>query len=720
MWIDEIKRAKRARDEWYSRGEKIVERYRDERDISNSSRRFNILWSNIQTLKPSLYSNTPKAVVTRRYKDPDPIGRETAEIIERAADYSLDEYDFDAVMSNAVEDRLLPGLGVARVDYVPSYLDGEVAYEQAICKYIHWKDFLHGPGRVWEEVEWVAYRSFLTREELVERFGEPGWEISLDHRPEEHEEPNKAEIWEIWDKNSKTVIWTSIDKVLEEKEPHLNLKDYFPSPKPLFATTTTDSLIPVPDYVEYQDHAIELDLITQRISLLTKAMRVAGVYDASADGLDRLLSEGVDNGLIPVESWAAVAQKGGLDGAISWLPIDQVIKVLMGLYEAREQVKQTLYEVTGLSDIIRGASDPNETLGAQRLKGQYVNRRLKQHQKEVARFARDLIQLKVEIMAELFSPQTLQLMTGRQVTEDIINLLRNDPVRTFRLDIETDSTLLPDEQADKEARIEFLTAVSSFMERAAIASEQRPEMAPLFGEMLMFGVRGFNTGRELEGVVEDAVEQSKQPKGDDPVMMLEQQRSQIEQQKIQFEAQKLQLEQQRAQIELSIKERESELKSKELEVKFRETQVQELELQYKNAEVQTRFAESQNEKEIQAGRSMVEQNRLKIESDIKERELCLKEKELCARDAEASSKLINVEEERRFNDDMQRLLQESIQTSQLAIESANQANEGINALTESLQMIQSDRERMQSMILGYIEQNGSSKLRDMAREMING
>jgi hypothetical protein len=49
----------------------------------------------------------------------------------------------------------------------------------------------------------------------------------------------------------------------------------------LFATLTTDSLIPVPDFTLYQDQAETLDVLATRIDGLVRALQVRGVYDAS-------------------------------------------------------------------------------------------------------------------------------------------------------------------------------------------------------------------------------------------------------------------------------------------------------------------------------------------------------------------------------------------------------------------------------------------------------
>ena len=98
-------------------------------------------------------------------------------------------------------------------------------------------------------------------------------------------------------------------------------------------------------------------------------------------------------------------------------------------------------------------------------------------------------------------------MLGMPTQERIVELLRDDAMRGYRIDIETDSTIQPDEQAEKQARNEFLEVVGGFMERAMPMAAQSPEIVPVMGEMLMFVVRGYRTGRQLEEIVQETVDE---------------------------------------------------------------------------------------------------------------------------------------------------------------------------------------------------------------------
>lgn len=584
-WLDNLDFAKREQESWERRAEKIVKRYRDERS-GVSGKRYNILWSNVRTLVPAVYSKKPKAYCQRRNKDQDPVARCASTILQRALQYEIDQFaDYDECLKMAVLDRMLTGRGTGWIrfqsdagkdDEVPESIEiTDYTDSNEICPtdYVFWKDFRHSPARTWDEVTWVARRVYLSRDEGIERFGDDFKEVPLSHEPiglekmksggANVEDMKKAVVWEIWDKSSKKAIWVAVgyENILDEKDDPLQLEGFFPCPKPLFSTMTSDTLIPVPDYVLYQDQADELDNVTARISKLVEAVKVVGVYDASQTNLQRMLQEGFDNTLIPVDTWAMFSEKGGIKGAVDFFPVEMVVNALSQMYIARDQIKQVIYEVTGISDILRGASVASETATAQNIKSQYASLRLKDMQSDVARFASDLLRMKAQVMAQFYSPQSLVEMSGIAGTDDkqyipqAIQLLKNNSLRGYRIEVETDSMITLDEQQEKQDRLEFLAATSSFLEKAIQAPTA---LTPLLGELLLFGVRSFKAGDQMEGAIENAVKQltapkPPQPPPPDPQMMEAQAKMQIEQTKLQMMQQtdqaNAQLEQAKAQAD---------------------------------------------------------------------------------------------------------------------------------------------------------------------------
>lgn len=598
-WIGAIALYEREFKKWEMRSEKILKRYRDDSRNSSSGAttcRFNILWSNVQTAIPAVFSRLPQPDVSRRHRDNDPVGRVAALLLERGLEFEINHYpDYAAAMRNCVQDRFLGGRGVAWVRYEPHIRaiegtpdDGvqvtedadeagnqdaeleaaepqeEIEYECAPTDYVHWKDFGHTIARTWEEVTAVWRRVYMGREALVERFGEQiGSQIPLDTKPTEKKELGsdtqyEACIYEIWDKASGSAIWLSksLAKIVDEKPDPLELDNFWPCPRPLYATLTTESLVPVPDFALYQDQANTLDVLADRIDSLVRAMQVKGCYNAEIPELARLFTDANNtNALIAVKNWMAFAEKQGLRGAIDLVDLVPIFNALKACYEAAEQQKQQVYEITGLADVIRGSTDPRETAAAQKMKGNFGSMRLRAMQSQVSKFAEELLQIKAQIMCHHFQPETLAMIgaaetlteADKQFVPAALQLLKNSTLRDFRIEVSADSMIQMDEQQEKEDRTEFLNAVGSYIQKA---SQVSPDLAPLVTELLKFGVTGFKVGKQLEGTIDqfldqmrEAAKQPKQPKEDPEIAkikaqaQLATQKQQADQGLAQFKAQ---------------------------------------------------------------------------------------------------------------------------------------------------------------------------------------
>ena len=540
---------------WQARVKKLVKRYRDDTRGAggNETAKFNILWSNVQTLIPAVYAKLPKADVQRRFGDNDPVGRVAARLVERALDFEIEHYpDFRSTMKYDVEDRFLGGRGTAWVRYEPHVAfigiedDGvsvtsaveegedapppleQIEYERAPVDYVHWKDFGHSQGRTWEEVSQVWRWVYMTREALVERFGEEmARQVPTDQGPEtlnayrdSKRQYNLAKVCELWDKETLKVYWLvkGMSHVIDVRDDPLNLEGFYPCPKPLYATTTSDSLVPVPDFVLYQDQAMELDILSDRIDGLIKALRVRGVYDASQPALQRLMTEGDNNSLIPVDKWAAFSEKGGLRGSVDLLPLDTIAQALIQCYQARSDIKAQIYEITGISDIIRGQSMASETATAQQIKGQYAGLRLRSLQEDVALFATEVIRLKAQVMCMRYQPQTILAYSAAEQMSDAdkalipqaLELIREKPLRNFRIDIAADSLVQIDEAQERQDRLQFMQAFGGFLQQALPVGQASPELVPVMMDLMKYGVQAFKAARPLEGTIDAALEQLKQ------------------------------------------------------------------------------------------------------------------------------------------------------------------------------------------------------------------
>jgi hypothetical protein len=607
-WCEEIERYERGTQKWRERAQKIEKIYLDEhRNAEGADRGFAILWANMEVMKPATFARRPQAVVSRLWQKDD-IGRRASEVLERSIQTTFNR-GIDEVMEGVRDDRLLAARGTAWVRFECDFEDIEGAQpdakgvmpqrkcnERVINEFVHWSDFGHTLARTWPEVNGVWRAVYMTRDKVKKRgFAneEAVKSLTYDVRPElsdratadaDATEP-QAKIYEIWDKENDQTIWLNkaAGVVLEAGEPPLDLPNFFPCPKPAYGTKSSRSLVPVPDYRYYQDQAEEINDLTAKISALTGWLRLKGFIPAGASSeggdalrqvieLEQAMRSKGEEILVPVESWAGFTDKGGSKELIQWIPLDVIVTALREAVATRRELKNDVFELTGISDILRGESDPNETLGAQQLKAQTGSRRISTIQRDLARFAKDLAELNGDVIAELFSPETLSEMSGYDLTvevppellaqkallerqlagmghnggppledpaaapgapgaapaqpnpemqqqlqqieqqleaiefnKQVLQLLRDEKSRGFRIDIETDSTIEPDEQAEKQRRTEFLAAVGSFMQQALPVAQASPSLLPVMKEMLLFLVRGFRAGRSLEDVLEKSL-----------------------------------------------------------------------------------------------------------------------------------------------------------------------------------------------------------------------
>ena len=660
-WIAELDLSDKVEKNWRERAKDVQERYRDEKTQNerrySSSNRYNILYSNIQTICPALYNQSPTPDVRRRYRDADPVGKEISEVLERCLSFTMDDCDFDRYMRLAIKDQQICGRGVTRVRYDPVFGEesdemgdpyDDLKGEEVKFQHVNWADFRHGPGRTWEEVEWIAFSHLMTRDALRDKFGDKiGDEVELDYTPIGMEDKDgdvvadtfkRATGWEIWCSRQKEVIFISKsvkERPLKTDPDPLQLRGFFPTPRPLYATENTDSLVPVEPFRFYRDQANELDNITRRISGIIAACKVRGIYDSTITEMSNLMDAG-ENMMVPAQDVLPLMQSGGLDKAIWMWPIEKIAGVLNELYNQREQIKKTIYEITGIADIMRGSTASSETLGAQQLKVQFGTMRLDDMGREIQRYARDLVRITAEIISEHFSPDSIAMMTDiklpsqeekmmaqqqaqmmaqqqqpmppqleemlqKPTWDECMQVLRDDKQRSYRVDIETDSTVSGDQAMDQKSMTELLTGVSTFITNAgpAVAAGYLPLEAAK--AMLMSAVRRFRMGREVEdaldmigedendsGAAGDGQQQAQQAQqaqqmeqqaaaqADQMKMQMEQQNSAIKAQEAQTKAQieqdKMQLDAKVQQASLMIQEQEIGLKERDMALKEFEAQ----------------------------------------------------------------------------------------------------------------------------------------------------
>jgi hypothetical protein len=675
-WLAWVEDAEHALKDWQTKADNLDKLYANLNELAamGRDRQFQMFWANIQVLGPSIYSRPPVPVVVPRFKDRKPVPRAASEMLERCTVVGFELQDIDGVMRLVRDDLTVVARGAAWVRY-ESNEDGK---GQRVCiEFADRKDFLTDPARTWKEVDKVAKRSWLDKKAMKKRFKGVDAEVlaqaSYETRKDEHGEDDgikKAGVWEIWCKSENKVVWVTegIEETLDEDKPHLELEDFFPCPRPAYATLQRRSLVPVPDMLFYKDQLEEINELTARIDALSDALQVRGFYPAGAgelgDAIETAIKSTVGNQvLIPISNWSLLGGASAKD-TIVWLPIDQVATTIVQLVELRKQLIADVYEITGLSDIMRGATEASETATAQQLKSQYGSVRIKDRQNELARFARDLVRISAEIMAENFTSKTMLEMSQLEIPTDadikeqikrleeqirgiiaqvekakadpqmvqqaqanpeqaqqmlqqaqqqaqglkaqidklndtatvekVMKLLRDQKTRPFVLDIETDSTIAPDENAQKQRATEFVTAVGGYMGQAIPLVQAVPQAAKLVAETLKYVAGQFRAGRQLEGVIEefadDMAQMASQPK-QDPMAAKGAAEAEAVKQNMAVEAQRHEREQQAAAQEQQRKDAEAQAAQQREDIRLQtDLKIKDQDEQRKEAELNAKLA----------------------------------------------------------------------------------------------------------------------------------
>lgn len=640
--------------------------------IGLTDRRYDLFWSSIEVLKPAIYAKPPAVVVKPRFTDANATDKMTAELLERVINSEFERAHVNEAMLMVRDDMALLNRGVLWV----THDDGD---GNAVCtEWLDREDFAHDTARCWNDVSWVARRAWLTLEEMKDRFegvSDDLWQRAFfgEQRDQggyrygdDASIPLKAAVWEVWDRTEKRVRWVveGIDEFLDDAEPHLNLKDFFPCPRPAYGTLIRRTLIPQPDYKRYAVHLDQVNDLTRRIYDLLDRIRVMGFIASGGDvgsAVQTALAE-VDSSaiIIPVPG-AALTATGGAANMIAWLPLDVIATTITGMIEARAQLFADFDRLSGISDIMRGETEAEETLGAQRLKSQYGSVRVRDKKDELIRLSRDAARISGEIICDNFTQKELleiaqmdiptrreidksirdlekaareemdaafdamlreagvpegmsedqqraalgqletdnpeqfaaaqqQLQQSQQqiqekyapqfqqlsqavVIEDVMKLIRDQRGRSLIIDIETDSTVMTDEIAEKASRAEFLTGFANAIgaiQPLLAAGEQGAKMA---GAMLKFALEPFNVSRDLDATIDEFVENApqiaaamgEQGNGEEAAAIAEanQKLAEAELQKAQAATQKVQADSQLKAFELQQKQAEQATKSQQ-------------------------------------------------------------------------------------------------------------------------------------------------------------
>lgn len=490
------------------------------------------------------------------------IGMEGEQGEEGAASYGMEAPEAPNAPSQYVDEMgnsVDPSL--VKQDDEGYYIDGEtietLVDERVFVDYVHWSDFLFEPARVWSEVQRVARKVHISKKEFIVKFGEEAYrnytyaQERADNDVEKEINRGKICVYELWDKAENKVTWIAegYNEILKESEPYLKFDNFFPCPEPLFSTLSA-GLIPRPDITFYQDQQETIHFLCQKTQDIAKYIKILSVGGSENPELNNLLRQ--PNGShIQLSNFQMYLQQGGVKTSFEVLSMAEHAAILRTLHDALEQEKNQIYDITGIADIIRGVSSASETLGAQQIKSQYATARISAKQRKVAIFCNEVVRLIAQVIKNHYQTDTIVRMAGvgndpeaMEFISAAADLLRNDTLSDYRVEIETDSTKFTDVETAKQSAIELTNALAQMFNALLPHTQAIPELVPVIAELTLYSARQFEAGRHISGKLEEAMSAIEKT-----VEMNKQMEEQRKAEEAAMEAQRVQNEQQMAQAQ---------------------------------------------------------------------------------------------------------------------------------------------------------------------------
>ena len=615
-WKKQILSAKEASKDFRSKAKEALELY------SKTDLNYNLFYSNVQILDSHLCLNNPKPDIQKRFikriesdKKRSNLYSEVARIVQSAVEYVVDIADVNSVIKQNIHDSNIVGRGVAWVNYTPVISVDEfrmeyVAERKIDVDFLDYKDYLESTADKESNIWWKARRHLLTRSDIKDRFGYDPKETELQYEQEDETSAKRGEVWEIWDKSKKQrgfILLSSIkQEFLEIQEDPYKIEDFFPCAD-ITWVREAGKMLPVAEVFLYKKKLDLLEVLNKKIAQISdeiKYVTVVGSQDKStADKLTSAKNGDVIG--IPSENVS-----GSVDSAITIMPADRAVQVLEALQAMKERIKTDIYDITGISDIMRGATDARETASAQIIKGLFGTLRFQERQKAVNMFRRKIYRIIAEIVCEHFDADTLEQITSTYLPkeeekerlsmqieqmggraeqqmideynrmlflptwEQVIALLQNDRLRNYTIDIETTATAFDDREQQAQSINTLTQTYLALVQNVNMLPS--PDLVKGFLPIMKLNLgtikASTDIGRQLEDAIESTyrkVEQaSKTPVPPTP-----------EQIKAQADAKKVEAEIAMTQQKIASERADIELRSRELDIRQQDIDRKEVELQ---------------------------------------------------------------------------------------------------------------------------------------------
>lgn len=496
-----------------------------------------LLFSVCQIQHSAIYSSSPVPVVRPEENADHPAYKEAAQVICSGLEHFLDQTEFDDVMHRTVDDILVAGLGIPRVKLDAEIVkmdakdpitgqpilddDGEqmqedvVAAQMVRAEHVPWSRFIWEPAECWDHVTWIGFRHRMSPGAIRKRYGDDASFHTGDGSTGNDDRDNSGrkkrgqkalvDVYEIWDKTSGQVIHIAQggNKALEVMDDPLGLADFWPCPPPVMLNQPFDELEPTPDYNFIRSFDIELNRLYKRAKSLTEQIKAASIHDASFVEMENMADFEDGDSKAALNTIERLEGAGSLSDMIYFFPIEEKARVLELLNKQIDLRRRHVDDLLGISDVLRGSSNPQDGQETNKIKERWSGIRLRRKQTTTQHMIRNTFRIMAEVMVKHVTRENLAAMAHQPISDEVWQILQDDQILGMGIDLETDSTIAKDEFEDKRQRNELMQAIGQWTQQIAPAVSQNLIPADMGKEVLRIALSPYkDQSRDLEEVID--------------------------------------------------------------------------------------------------------------------------------------------------------------------------------------------------------------------------
>jgi hypothetical protein len=533
--------------------------------------------------------------------------------------------------------------------YKKSYGDELITLER-----VSFEDFLMQPADRWQDVRWVARKRVLSKEDFKKKF--PKYANSHNafesiRYADECIAQEAAVLWEIWDKKEERVLFAcaSLGKILKTVKNPYQLKGFLPTAQPLQSVSNNLKMTPIPEFCLYESLAKDLDKAQKRISRLISSMKAHGFYNQKYANVAKALMASKEGEYVPVESDAP----DFFNNLIVFAPLEEKQRVIEGLYRYKQNLMQSIYEITGISEIMRNIG-VDETATSVNTRSRFGSLRLQQRQNQANAYMKQTYEIVCEFAGAFLDADTISKITSAKLPfkeeielglleiaasernlsyadmeeaqrqeaeqslreqrqdleskitwEELLEYLRNADLSKYLIEAETDFDVLEDDAKKQEKRMNLLNAFSSSLSNAMPLMEAAPGTADAILELISFAMDSFEAPLTKKEKIQGALKSLKEEIKTALQAKLDKSREYPEPESVKAQAELLnaQAKMEEVKTQGQIHDRKTALEEAQVQLKFKEidakTAADAAMAQLKEEEMQVRMKEAQT-KELEA------------------------------------------------------------------------------------------------------------------------